>query len=111
MKTNDASANPYIALGTVIYAGLDGIRRNLPLSSALDVDPGLLSVEKLTEYGIKRLPTNLGEAIGHLKSDRILLDNLGEEFSRVYIAVREAEWKAMKDMDLEAEVNLLLERY
>ena len=111
LKTCDASANPYIALGAVIYAGLDGIRRNLPLSPGVDIDPGLLSSEKLTEYGIKRLPANLGEAITNLKSDRILLDNLGEEFSRVYIAVREAEWKAMKDMDLDAEVNLLWQRY
>jgi glutamine synthetase len=111
LKTSDASANPYIALSSVIYAGLDGIRRNLPLSPAVDIDPALLSPEKLSQYGIKRLPTNLGEAIASLKSDGILLDNLGEEFSRVYIAVREAEWNAMKDMNLEAEVNLLLERY
>ncbi len=29
LKTSDASANPYLALGAVIFAGLDGIGRNL----------------------------------------------------------------------------------
>jgi glutamine synthetase len=30
----DASASPYLALGAIIFAGADGIRRSLPLPSA-----------------------------------------------------------------------------
>ena len=29
LKPSDSSANPYLALGAVIHAGLDGIRRRL----------------------------------------------------------------------------------
>ena len=111
LKTIDASANPYLALGAVIFAGLDGVRRNLSPAEPVDIDPGLLEQSELQQRGIKRLPQNLGEAIKYLSEDSLLLDALGSELSRAYLAVRQAEWEAMKDMELEQEVALLLERY
>lgn len=111
LKTSDASANPYLALGAAIFAGLDGIRQNLNPGEPVDIDPGQFSAAELEKRGIQRLPQNLGEAIEHLTGDRLLLDALGAELSQAYLAVRKAEWQAMKDMELEEEVNLLLERY
>ena len=111
LKTCDATANPYLALGAIIYAGLDGIRNNLKPSDPVAIDPGNFSEVELATRGISRLPENLGEAIAQLSRDRLLLDALGMELSRAYLAVREAEWDAMKEMELEEEVNLLLERY
>jgi len=61
--------------------------------------------------GIDALPTNLGEAIAHLQSDKVLLDALGKELAQAYVAVRLAESEAMKDWTLKEEVKLLLERY
>ena len=110
-KTVDASANPYLALGAVIFAGLDGVRRNLNPGEPVDIDPGLLDPEELQERGINPLPQNLGEAILHLSGDRLLLEALGSELSRAYLAVRQEEWEAMKEMELDQEVSLLLERY
>ena len=110
-KTVDASANPYLALGAVIFAGLDGVRRNLNPGEPVDIDPGLLDPEELQERGINRLPQNLGEAVLHLSGDRLLLEALGSELSRAYLAVRQEEWERMKEMELEQEVTLLLERY
>ncbi|HAA33195.1 MAG TPA: glutamine synthetase, partial [Cyanobacteria bacterium UBA8553] len=52
-----------------------------------------------------------GEAIEHLSNDRVLLSALGPELAQAYVAVRQAEWEAMKDLALEEEVKLLLERY
>ncbi len=50
-------------------------------------------------------------AVKHLSGDRLLLDALGSELSRAYLAVRQEEWEAMKEMELDREVTLLLERY
>lgn len=111
IKTVDASANPYLALGAVIAAGLDGVRRRLLPGEPVTVDPGYLSPEERTARGIDLLPKNLGEAIAHLKHDEMLLNALGSELAQAYIAVRSAEWEALKDMELEAEVKLLLQRY
>jgi glutamine synthetase len=53
----------------------------------------------------------LGEAIAHLSRNEILLNALGAELAKAYLAVRSAEWEAMQDLALEEEVKLLLERY
>jgi glutamine synthetase len=111
LKTVDASANPYLALGAVIAAGLDGVRHCFELGEPVTVDPGDLSESERSDRGIERLPINLGESIEQLSGDRVLLDALGAELAQAYLAVRKAEWEAMKDLELEEEVKLLLERY
>lgn len=111
LKTVDASANPYLALGAVIMAGLDGIRRRLDLAEPVAVDPFTLTESERQNQGIERLPTNLGESLQQLKQDELLLTALGSDLAKSFLAVRQAEWEAMKDWDLETEVKLLLERY
>ncbi|NET60034.1 MAG: glutamine synthetase [Symploca sp. SIO2E6] len=111
LKTVDPSANPYLALGAIIAAGIDGIRHCLELQEPVAVDPGTLTESERSTRGIERLPTNLGEAIEQLRSNQVLLDALGAELAQAYLAVRQAEWEGMKDLDLDAEVKLLLERY
>ena len=110
-KTSDASANPYIALGGVIAAGLDGIRQNLSLGEPVQVDPGHMAESERLAAGIERLPPNLGIAIENLQQDRVLLDALGADLATSYLAVKKTEWEAIKDYSLEEEVKLLLERY
>ncbi len=111
VKTVDASANPYLALGAVIAAGLDGVRHCLELGEPVAVDPGTIAESDRSVLGIDLLPTNLGESIEQLRADQVLLNALGSELAQAYLAVRKAEWEAMKDFELEAEVKLLLERY
>lgn len=111
LKTVDASANPYLALGAVIAAGLDGVRHCFDLGEPVAVDPGHLTETERRARKIDLLPTNLGESIEQLSNDEVLLNALGSELSRAYLAVRKAEWEAMKDLELEEEVKLLLERY
>jgi glutamine synthetase len=111
LKTVDATANPFIALGAVIAAGLDGLKRNLQLPEEVDQDPALIPEDQRRARGIDLLPRNLGEAIAALRQDQILLDALGPELSQSYLAVRQNEWENLKDLTLEEEVALLAERY
>jgi glutamine synthetase len=111
LKTVDASANPYLALGAIIAAGLDGVKNNREPDNPIAVDPGNLSVEERDVRGIDPLPANLGEAIAHLQKDDILLNALNPQLSQAFLAVRQAEWQAMKDWELSAEVKALLEKY
>jgi glutamine synthetase len=111
LKAVDASANPHLALGAVIAAGLDGVRRGLELPVSVQVDPGNLSEGERAALRIDPLPSNLGEALFHLQHDKVLLDALGPDLARAYEAVRLAEWSALGGLDLAAEVPLLLERY
>ena len=111
LKTCDASANPYLALGAVVAAGLDGVRKGLDPGKPLAADPGHLPDEERRARGIDPLPVNLGAAIDHLGRDSVLLAALGPTLAQAYLAVRRAEWQALKDVDLAGEVRLLLERY
>lgn len=111
LKTVDASANPYLALGAAIAAGLDGIQRGLDPGEPVSVDPGYIPEIEQWERGIDRLPTQLGEAIAHLNQNSVLLNALGSDLAQAFLAVRRAEWQALKAMSLEDEVKLLLERY
>ncbi|HEX6907397.1 MAG TPA: glutamine synthetase family protein [Terriglobales bacterium] len=111
LKTVDASANPYLALAAVIAAGLDGIRQGLDPGEPVATDPGHLTEAERAARGLDPLPTTLSEAIAHLRQDQVLLTALGPELAQAYLAVRTAEWEALKDLELADEVKLLLERY
>ncbi|MEH1914984.1 glutamine synthetase family protein [Nostoc sp.] len=111
LKTVDASANPYLALGAAIAAGLDGVQHSLTSPNPVNQDPGYLSIEERSANEIDPLPNNLGQAIAHLQQDDILLTALNPQLAKAFLAVRQAEWQAMKDWELTAEVKALLEKY
>ncbi len=111
LKTMDATANPYLAMGAVIAAGLDGLQTHRSLSEPVQCDPGTLSEGERRKRGIQRLPETLGVSIEHLTQDAVLLAALGPALAQAYVAVRKAEWEAMQDYTLDDEVALLLERY
>lgn len=111
LKTVDPSCNPYLALGAVIVAGLDGLERGLTPGEPVQMDPADIPDEERERRGIRPLPSNLGAAIEALAADHVLLQALGDDLARSFLAVRRAEWEAMKDMSLEEEARLLMERY
>jgi len=99
LKSSDSSANPYIALGGVIAAGLDGIGRQLEPPPAVTVDPHTLSDAERKEIGADRLPTSLKDAIRNLKGDDTLLKAMGERLATSYIAVKELDIEAFASAD------------
>jgi len=111
LKTVDASANPYLALGAVLAAGLDGVKHQWDPGEPVHADPGYWSDEQRQQRGIERLPQNLGEAIAALHNDPLLLEALGAPLAQAFLAVRQAEWLALKEATLEEEVAKLGDRY
>ena len=99
LKSSDSSANPYISLGGVIAAGLDGIERKLTLPPAVTVDPYALSDKERQTIGADRLPQSLKEALDNLKRDDTLLKALGERLATSYIAVKELDVEAFAAED------------
>jgi glutamine synthetase len=97
LKAADSSGNPYIALGGLIAAGLDGVERGLELPERLLAleDPACLSEEEREVRGMRRLPTSQGEALDALENDTVLMRALGG-LAAPYIAVRRSEWEAFR---------------
>ncbi len=105
LKASDSSSNPYLALGGLIAAGLDGIERGLELPPAATTDPHLLSEEERQAMGADRLPQSLHEAIANLRRDEVLVDALGERLAGSYLAVKEADIAAFANEDKAFELR------
>jgi glutamine synthetase len=99
LKPSDSSANPYLALGGLIRAGLDGIRGKLDPGEAINVDPSTLSDAERTARGAHRLPDSLGSALDALAADDLLMDALGPLRGAAYLIVKRAEVAAFAAHD------------
>ncbi len=99
LKPSDSSANPYLALGACIYAGLEGIRRKLDPGEAVNVDPATLTDDQRRAVGAHRLPASLAEALDALEADELLMESLGDLRRRAYLAVKRSEVAAFADAD------------
>src|SRR3989475_1018044 len=94
LKAADASANPYLAVGGLIAAGLDGPERGLEPPEPVEVDPGTIDHDERARRGIVRLPATQAEALDALEADEVLTAALGPVLTESYLAVRRSEWAA-----------------
>ncbi len=105
LKASDASANPYIALGGVMAAALDGIERGLDPGDPVNEDPGNLSDDERERRGIRRFPLTATEALDELERDEVLTAAMGEGLASEYLKVRRAEAAAYAEHDEAFELD------
>ncbi len=86
-RVADACASPYLALGALVHAGVDGLRRRL----------------RLAEVPPAPLPASLGEALDRLEASEAAAAWLGPELRMAYLRFKRAELKGLAGLD-EAEV-------
>jgi glutamine synthetase len=98
LKACDPSCNPYLALGGLILAGLDGIERGLEPPEAALTNPARMSDAEQMRHGIRPLPASLREALEHLQADSVLFPALGDLLGRCLVATRGAEVEAFEKM-------------
>jgi glutamine synthetase len=94
LKAADASSNPYLAVGGLIAAGLDGLERGLEPPEPVEIDPATIDEQEREARGIVRLPSTQAEALDALEADEVLTDALGPVLAESYLAVRRSEWEA-----------------
>lgn len=78
------ASNPYLVLAASVAAGVDGIRRKLPLPAAVE---GIA----YTRDDLARFPDNLPDALDALERDHVLVDMLGADFVKLFLAVKRHE--------------------
>ncbi|MDA3627186.1 glutamine synthetase family protein [Saccharopolyspora sp. WRP15-2] len=101
VKCFDATANPYLAVGAVLAAGLAGVREELRLPGEVTGDPAALDERARESAGIRRLPTNPAEAADALAASAVLADAMGPEMHDAMLTVRRAEAERFADADPE----------
>ncbi len=105
LKSADHSGNPYLAMGGILAAGLDGIEHRIDPGKPATIDPGNYSDEERTRRGIARLPESLDEALDVLEDDPVLQEALGPMLATSYVAVKRSEIDFFKDKTPEEVVN------
>ncbi|XP_052730962.1 protein fluG isoform X2 [Vigna angularis] len=83
MKSFDGSANPYLGLAAILAAGIDGLRRHLPLPEPVDSNPN--------PETLQRLPASLSESLDALHKDDFLKEFISEKLLTAIKAIRKAE--------------------
>jgi glutamine synthetase len=104
LKPCDASCNPYLALGGLLAAGLDGLDRKLDPGEPTLVDPDTLSAEERTRRGIQRYPTSLEAALDALERDPVMVAALGPVLAHEYVTVKRSEARAFEGKDVDFEI-------
>jgi len=105
LKASDSSSNPYLALGGLLAAGLDGVTRKLDPGEPVLVDPGALSDSERQKRGIQRYPTTLRAALDRLEANSVLMRALGSTLARAYLAVKRSEAEAFGKEGVEFETK------
>ena len=111
LKACDASCNPYLAVGGLIAAGLDGLERGLEPPEPVEVDPATIDEDERERRGIVRLPETQEKALEALAADRLLIGSLGSVLAESYLAVRRSEWAAYSEGDETFEQQGHFEKY
>ncbi|HKF37375.1 MAG TPA: glutamine synthetase, partial [Ktedonobacteraceae bacterium] len=111
LKPSDHSGNPYLALGALLAAGLDGVQKSIDPGEPQEVDPGNYTDEERERRGIRLLPTSLDEALDELERDEVLKEALGPLLATSYIAVKRNEAAFFKDKTPEEEANQHFYKY
>lgn len=94
LKAADASCNPYLAVGGLIAAGLDGLERGLEPPDPVEIDPATIAEQERARRGIRCLPATQQQGLDALEADAALVDALGSVLAQSYVAVRRSEWEA-----------------
>lgn len=111
LRSVDPSTNPYLALSTLLAAGLDGIASDIELPAPIDRNIYIMDAEDREANGIYDLPKNLAEAVEELKNNPLILDALGDHISRSFIEAKEIEIATYISQVTDWEINQYLRAY
>lgn len=97
-RAADATSNPWILLGSLIRAGLQGIRDGLAAPLVVNSDLEDLSETEREAAGITELPGSLEDALDALEADEAFNSWFGPDLLRVHKAIKRAEIEELKNL-------------
>ena len=101
-RVSDATASPYMALGAIVHAGVDGIRKAMTLGTPPARTVWEMTEEQRRELGIATLPGSLAQALDQLTANETVCGWLGQTFLDAYVRLKRSEIAALKDQSQEA---------
>jgi len=109
LRCPDPSCNPYLAFAVMLAAGLDGIRRELPVPEA--AEENLYALEGQRRAAFAMLPGTLEEALEELQQDEVVRAALGPHVLERFLSAKRQEWEDYRLEVTPWEVEQYLEVY
>jgi glutamine synthetase len=106
VKCFDASANPYLVVGTVLAVVLDSVDKEMRLPPEVSVDPAAMD-----SAGPERLPESPEATLAALEKSDLLKAAMGEWLHDAFTAVRRAELALFADSAPDEVVTATRWRY
>ena len=104
-RAADATANPYMALGAILHAGLAGVRGDLPAPALLLVDPATLEGEEQERFGGR--PADIaGGGPRCARRRRARRGRFPPLLLEAYTALKRGELEMVADLDLAERCRL-----
>ncbi len=109
LRCPDPACNPYLAFAVMLKAGLDGIKRKLPLSQPVEENLYHFDETELKRRNITMLPGTLGEALEELEKDSVVQAALGEHVYERFVEAKRLEWDEFRMYVSKWELDRYLE--
>ncbi|MDX6564532.1 MAG: glutamine synthetase [Gaiellales bacterium] len=100
-RAADATASPYLALGALVSAGLEGIRQELDPPPVVEAGAPIASEPMRTA-----LPASLGEALAALEADPLARSWLPPRMLETYLGLKRLELSLVSDLEVEEVCRL-----
>lgn len=91
VRNVDCTANPYLAMATILHAGLDGIVRKLNIKP-IEKNLFELSKSERAALGVINLPTSMKHALNMFEESMFMRNIIGEHLSQKLIEAKQKEW-------------------
>jgi glutamine synthetase len=111
IRCPDPSCNPYLAFAVMLAAGLDGIRRKLPLPEPVEENLYTFDEDELAQRQINVLPGSLGEALDEFRRDEVIQAALGPHVYERFLEAKTIEWNEYRTYVSPWELDRYLEEY
>ena len=111
LRSPDPSCNPYLALAVTLKAGLDGIRNKIAPPPPVNRNIYNMSEEELKKHCIRKLPSNLYEALEALKEDSVIRNTLCEHSYNRYMEAKMIEWNEYRMQITQWELDKYLNKF
>ena len=92
LRCPDPACNPYLTLAVCLAAGLDGIEKGMTPPDEITDNIFAMDTAEREARGIASLPASLKDAVDVMRTDKLILDTLGDHIVSQYTEGKYREW-------------------
>ena len=111
VRSVDPAANPYLAIASVLEAGLDGIRNKIEPEDSVDRNIYRMNIQERNEEHIIDLPSTLHNALKEFQNDDVMRKALGDHIFQSFLEAKKLEWASYRQEVTQWERDQYLEMF